>query len=103
MKLTMRYYGFFSTLTKKLQEQLDLEYEVLNEISVRILVDKLTQTYGYKFGNLCFIRPLYSDRDYVNIYLNTQDLNNISLFPNGLNTIVKDGDIITFGAVGGAA
>jgi hypothetical protein len=99
----MRYYGFFSTLTKKLQEQLDLEDEVLNEVSVNILVDKLTQTYGYKFRNLCFIRPLYSDRDYVNIYLNTQDLNNISLFPNGLNTIVKNGDIITFGAVGGAA
>lgn len=99
MKLTTRYYGFFSSLTKKLNEEMNIN----DGCTVSTLVDGLTQVYGYKFRQLCFIRPLYSEKDYINIYVNTQDLNNEKIFPDGLDTKVGEGDIVTFGAVGGAA
>lgn len=97
--MTARYYGFFSTLTKKLHEEVDIN----NSCTVGTLIDRLTQNYGYKFRQLCYIRPLYSDKDYLNVYVNTQDINNVKIFPEGLDTEVGEGDIVTFGAVGGAA
>ena len=99
LKFTARYYGFFSTITRKLDESL----EIGDDCSVSDLIEKLTGIYGFKFRKHCFIRPLYSEKDYTNIYINTQDLNNINIFPDGLNTCIKDRDIVTFGAVGGAA
>ena len=99
MKLTARYYGFFSTITKKLHEPL----EIGDSCSVNDLIEKLTGIYGFKFRKHCFIRPLYSEKDYLNVYLNTQDLNNLKNFPDGPDTVIREGDTITFGAVGGAA
>jgi molybdopterin converting factor small subunit len=99
LKFTARYYGFFSTITRKLHEPL----EISDHCSVNDLIDKLTGIYGFKFRKLCFIRPLYSEKDYINVYINTQDINNPRIFPDGLNTAIKEGDIVTFGAVGGAA
>ncbi|HEX3045718.1 MAG TPA: hypothetical protein VHY08_13255, partial [Bacillota bacterium] len=99
LKLNARYYGFFSTLTKKLNESL----EIGDHCSVSDLIEKLTGVYGFKFRKHCYIRPLYSEKDYLNVYINTLDLNNLKFFPEGVNTLLKDGDTVTFGAVGGAA
>lgn len=97
--MTARYYGFFSTVTKKLYEPLEVE----DELSVKDLVNILAERYGYKFSRLCFIRPLYSDKDYVNICLNSLDLNSARKFPQCLETSLKEGDTISFGVMGGAA
>lgn len=99
MQVTVRYYGFFSTVTRKLYETL----EVKEGQKVKDLVENLSGRYGYKFSQLCFIRPLYSDREYANICLNALDLNSIQKFPQGLETTVKEGDTVSFGVMGGAA
>ena len=99
MQVTARYYGFFSRVTGKLYEAL----EVGDELAVKGLIEVLERSYGYKFSRLCFIRPLYSDREYLNICLNFQDLNSLQKFPMGLDTRLKEGDLVSFGVMGGAA
>ncbi len=99
MKITARYYGFFSNVTSKLSEDL----EVAEGSTLTALISSLGGRYGYKFERLCFIRPLYSDRDYVNICLNTLDVNSARKFPSGLQTALEEGDVVSFGVVGGAA
>lgn len=99
MLITARYYGFFSTVTRKLYEVLEVD----DEITVKDLIEVLARIYGYKFSRLCFIRPLYSDRDYVNICLNFLDLNSLQKFPLVLETRLKEGDLVSFGVMGGAA
>lgn len=99
MQVTVRYYGFFSTVTRKLYETL----EVIEGQRVKDLIEILSGKYGYKFSQLCFIRPLYSDKEYANICLNVLDLNNIQKFPQGLETTLKEGDTVSFGVMGGAA
>jgi MoaD family protein len=99
MVIKARYYAFVSSLTKKLIE----DVEIPEGSTVEDLIKILTGRYGYKFERLCYIRPLYSDKDYFNIYVNTKDLNDAKLFPDGLKTVLSDGDIVTFGPVSGAA
>lgn len=99
LQLTIRYYGFFSAVTKKLSEQVESD----DGLTVKGLIEYLARTYGYRFEKLCFIRPLYSDRDYVNICINTLDLNAAKKFPNGLDTALSGGDVVSFGVMGGAA
>jgi molybdopterin converting factor small subunit len=99
MQITARYYGFFSTVTRKLYEPVEVD----DESAVKDLIEVLARSYGYKFSRLCFIRPLYSDRDYVNICLNFLDLNSLQKFPLGLETRLKEGDLVSFGVMGGAA
>ncbi len=99
MQVTARYYGFFSTVTRKLYERIDLA----DGTAVKDLMEVLAKSYGYKFSRLCFIRPLYSEKDFMNVCLNSLDLNSIQKFPEGLDTALKDGDIISFGVMGGAA
>ena len=77
--------------------------EVDDELAVKDLIEVLARSYGYKFSRLCFIRPLYSDREYVNICLNFLDLNSQQKFPLGLDTRLKEGDLVSFGVMGGAA
>lgn len=99
MQVTARYYGFFSTVTRKLYEPLDVD----DGLSVKGLIEILAGSYGYKFIRLCFIRPLYSDREYANVCLNHLDLNIAHKFPRGIETILTEGDIVSFGVMGGAA
>lgn len=99
MQVIVRYYGFFSTVTRKLYETL----EVTEGQKVKDLIETLSGRYGYKFSQLCFIRPLYSDKEYANICLNVLDLNNIQKFPLELETPLKEGDTVSFGVMGGAA
>jgi molybdopterin converting factor small subunit len=99
MQITARYYGFFSTVTRKLYEPVEVD----DESAVKDLIEVLARSYGYKFSLLCFIRPLYSDRDYVNICLNFLDLNSLQKFPLCLETRLKEGDLVSFGVMGGAA
>ena len=99
MQVTARYYGFFSTVTRKLYEELELS----EGLRVTDMVEALVKSYGYKFSRLCFIRPLYSEKDFMNVCLNSLDLNSIQKFPEGLDTALKDGDTISFGVMGGAA
>jgi len=97
--VTARYYGFFSKVTGKISEVLD----VADDSTVKNLVNDLAEGYGYRFEQLCFIRPLYSDRDYANLCLNTLDLNIAKKFPEGLDTRLREGDVVSFGVMGGAA
>ena len=99
MQVKARYYGYFSTVTKKLYEDIEIE----DGQKVSELIESLARGYGYKFSRLCFIRPLYSDRDYANICVNFLDLNSYQKFPLGLETVLKDGDTVSFGVMGGAA
>lgn len=99
MQITARYYGFFSKVTGKLYETLEVD----DEVAVKDLIEILARSYGYKFSRLCFIRPLYSDREYMNICLNFLDLNSQQKFPLGLDTRLKEGDLVSFGVMGGAA
>ncbi len=99
MQVTARYYGFFSTVTRKLYESVELD----QGLTVKDLMATLSKGYGYRFSRLCFIRPLYSEKDFMNICLNTLDLNSSQKFPRGLDTELNDGDIVSFGVMGGAA
>ena len=99
MQITARYYGFFSKVTGKLYEQMEID----DELAVKDLIEVLARSYGYRFSRLCFIRPLYSDREYVNICLNFLDLNSLQKFPLGQETRLKEGDLVSFGVMGGAA
>lgn len=99
MQVTARYYGFFSTVTRKLYEPLDIS----DGLSVKDLIELLARSYGYKFARLCFIRPLYSDKEFANVCINHLDLNILHKFPGGIETVLKEGDIISFGVMGGAA
>ncbi len=99
MQITARYYGFFSKVTGKLYEPIEVD----DGLAVKDLIEVLARSYGYKFSRLCFIRPLYSDREYVNICLNFLDLNSLQKFPLGLDTRLKEGDLVSFGVMGGAA
>jgi hypothetical protein len=99
MQITARYYGFFSKVTGKLYEPVEVD----DELAVKDLIEILARSYGYKFSRLCFIRPLYSDREYLNICLNFLDLNSLQKFPQGLETRLKEGDLVSFGVMGGAA
>ena len=99
MQITARYYGFFSKVTGKLYEPMEVD----GELTVKGLIEVMDRSYGYKFSRLCFIRPLYSDRDYLNVCLNFQDLNSLQKFPQGLDTRLKEGDLVSFGVMGGAA
>lgn len=99
MKITARYYGFFSTVTRKLYEPVEVD----DGLAVKDLIEVLARSYGYKFSRLCFIRPLYSEKEYANICLNFLDLNSLQKFPQGLDTRLKEGDLVSFGVMGGAA
>ncbi len=99
MRVIARYYGFFSTVTRKLYENIELD----DRLTVKDLMKILAKDYGYRFSQLCFIRPLYSEKDFMNICLNTLDLNSSQKFPDGMDTMLNDGDIISFGVMGGAA
>ncbi len=99
MQVTARYYGFFSTVTRKLYEPLDIS----DGLNIKGLIKILAESYGYKFSRLCFIRPLYSNREYANICLNHLDLNIPQKFPHGIETVLNEGDIVSFGVMGGAA
>jgi len=99
MQITARYYGFFSKVTGKLYEPVEVD----DELDVKDLIEIMARSYGYKFSRLCFIRPLYSDREYMNICLNFLDLNSRQKFPLGLETRLKEGDLVSFGVMGGAA
>lgn len=99
MQVIVRYYGFFSTVTRKLYETEDVK----EGHRVKDLIETLSRRYGYKFSQLCFIRPLYSEKEYANICLNSLDLNSIQKLPLGLETTLKEGDTVSFGVMGGAA
>ncbi|NYT01733.1 MAG: hypothetical protein GKC10_03105 [Methanosarcinales archaeon] len=99
MHVVARYYGFFSTLTRKLSEPVEAE----EGLTVSGLLEMLSRSYGYRFRMLCFVRPLYSDREYANVCLNTRDINSFRKFPQGLETVLHDGDTVSFGVMSGAA
>lgn len=99
MRVNARYYGFFSRVTRKLYEPV----EVSEGFTVKDLIEDLTSSYGREFSKLCFVRPLYSDKDYVNVCINTLDLNSAKKFPEGLETRLEEGDTVSFGVIGGAA
>ena len=99
MQINARYYGFFSKVTGKLYEPMEVD----DELAVKDLIEILARSYGYRFSRLCFIRPLYSDREYANICLNFLDINSQQKFPLGLDTRLKEGDLVSFGVMGGAA
>lgn len=99
MKITVRYYGFVSSITKKLSE----EIKIGDNTDIKELINMLTSRYGYKFREMCFIKPLYSERFYANINLNTRDINEVKIYPDGLNTVLTEGDVVSFGVISGAA
>ncbi|MCL6610333.1 MAG: MoaD/ThiS family protein [Peptococcaceae bacterium] len=99
MRITVRYYGFISSLTKKIHEEMTLP----ESCTLQDLIDRLAARYGYKFRDLCFIKPLYSDRFYCNANLNSRDINDKKSYPDGLDTVLKDGDTVSFGVISGAA
>ncbi len=99
MRITLRYYGSISSLTKKISEHITIP----DSFTLQDLIDHLTARYGHKFKDLCFIRPLYSDRPYCNANLNSRDINDKKSYPGGLNTALKSGDTVSFGVISGAA
>lgn len=99
MQVTVRYYGFINSLTGKLSESLAVQ----EGATVASLIEQLTNRYGHKFRELCFIRPLYSQCAYCNVNLNFKDINDQKVYPKGLATVLKEGDVVSFGVISGAA
>lgn len=97
--ITIRYYGFINSVTGRLYEKFKLK----EGNTVGEAIEILTLRYGYKFKELCYIKPLYSKISYCNVNLNAKDINDKKIYPHGLNTILNEGDTLSFGVISGAA
>lgn len=89
MRIMVRYYGWVTYQTDKHGE----EFTAPDQTTVRQLLSLVEQKYGPKIRRLCF--PFGED-DRVMITINRSDLNDKQLFPQGLDTEIKQGDVVGF-------
>lgn len=95
MKIMVRYYGSIAYQTNKHNEELTIE----DGMTIRNLFDQLVTRYGTRIRDLCF--PTGEMRQCV-VTINRQDLNNSLMFPDGLDTVIKENDTVALiGALSG--
>lgn len=101
MKLQLRYYSVVTQATKKFHEVI----EVPDGLTVGEVVEELCKRYGSKFREYAIVRTEFKGKVFYtpNVYLNGKNVHFKEDHPLGLNTPVKDGDLVEIGLISGGA
>ena len=97
MKIKLRYYGLVAAVTKKAQEEIELN----TGTTVRGALDFLVKQYGEKFKKEVFFEAYYGDTkvNTPNLFLNKARIQWEQDYPKGLRTVLKDGDMLWMGLI----
>jgi len=101
-KVTCKYFTTVLSITRKDEEI----FEVAKGTTVEKFLDTVIKKYGDKFSKNVYSEGTINGKPYKtpNIYLNKSRIQWVQDFPEGLQTKLKDGDILWFGLiVGGGA
>lgn len=97
MKIMVRYYGYLTRETNKHYEEINVD----DGTTIRTLFDKLVIQYGTRIRELCVPK---GELRQSSVTVNRQDLRDSRLFPEGMDTVVQEGDIVALiGPLSGAA
>jgi molybdopterin converting factor small subunit len=97
--ITAKYVHLLSEVVGKFSAKLTLE----DGMTIGQLLDQHVAKYGYGFKR--WVIFIYPDREkpVINIQVNGKGVNHPLILPDGLNTVLKEGDEVVFGGVSGAA
>ena len=102
MKIKVRYYNLTLDVTKTVQEEIELKEGSTVNDAVNFLVNK----YGYKFQQRVILTmdSMQGKVTRANVYLNNHPVDYEANYPQKMNTVLKDGDALSFGSlIGGGA
>ena len=95
MHITVRYYGRLTHVTMKHRDEMIVD----EGLTLRQLNDIVTSRYGKDPVNWCLPRP-----NVAWISINREDINDKNIFPDWLDTELKEGDIVGYiGPISGPA
>ena len=97
---------YFHTLSEIAGKQKD-EIEVPEGTTIGQLLERICQNYGDRFRRFVFVKPSVSYNDnpdpIVNVQINGRNVNFKFQVPEGLDRVLRDGDVVGIGALAGAA
>lgn len=97
MKVMVRYYGWVNYETNKHFEEFVLE----DDTSIHSLIELVAKKYGSKVKDLCLPG---GETGQAAVTINRQDLNDRNIFPEWLDTRIRENDIVSLlGPISGAA
>jgi len=101
MKLPVRYYSVITQATKKFHEVIDVK----EGMTVGQIVEDLCNRYGSKFREYAIVRTEFQGKVFYtpNVYLNGKNVHFPEDHPLGLNTPIKEGDLLELGLISGGA
>lgn len=97
--INAKYVHLLSEVAGRFGARLNLE----EGTTVAQLLDQHIAKYGYEFKR--WVVLIYPDREkpVINIQVNGKGVNHPLICPEGLNTVLQDGDEVVFGGLSGAA
>ena len=97
MIVNMRYYGLVAAVTKKAQEDIELDEGYTVEDAINFLIKK----YGEKFKKEIFFEGFCGDKKVrtPNLFLNKSRIQWKQDYPKGMKTQLKDGDMLWMGLI----
>ena len=99
IKVTCKYFTTVLGATKKEGETV----EIAGKMSVEKFIEFMSDKYGSEFSKNVYAEGTIQGKKFKtpNIYLNKKRIQWIQDFPDGVKTIVKDGDEFWFGLIVG--
>jgi molybdopterin converting factor small subunit len=99
IKVTCKYFTTVLGATKKDEETI----EIAGKMSVEKFIEFMSDKYGSEFSKNVYAEGTIQGKKFKtpNIYLNKKRIQWIQDFPDGVKTIVKDGDEFWFGLIVG--
>ena len=97
MKIKVRYYNLSAEVTKKIEENIELKEGSTVNDAVNFLIEK----YGFRFQQRAILTmdSMKGKVTRANVYLNGQPADYEVNYPKKMNTVLKDGDKISFGSI----
>lgn len=97
MIVNMRYYGLVAAVTKKAQEDVELDEGATVQTAINVLI----QMYGERFRKELFFEGSYGDTKVStpNLFLNKSRIQWVQDYPKGLKTKLKHGDMLWMGLI----
>ena len=95
--ITCKYFTTVLDITRKDSEII----QVKDGLTVEQFLDKLIEKYGDKFGRHIYAEGTFDGKPYKtpNIYLNKSRIQWVQDFPLGIQTRLKDGDVLWLGLI----
>ena len=99
MVINLRYYSTVAAVTKKANEDIELKEGTTVEDVIKMLVEK----YGNTFEKGLFFEGFYGDKKVrtPNLFLNKSRIQWTQDYPEGLKTVLKNGDMLWMGLIVG--